>query len=84
MKVCVNESESMLHFFCRFVNASFLCMNKKIKQSHYGPEVPRGFQGVKVRRLRDNGTGWWLGCQPYAPAAFYPQEILLVLISVRG
>ena len=24
------------------------------------------------------------GCQPYAPAAFYPQEIFLVLISVRG
>jgi len=24
------------------------------------------------------------GCQPYAPAAFYPQEMLLVLISVRG
>ena len=25
-----------------------------------------------------------VGCQPYAPAAFTPQEILLVLISVRG
>jgi hypothetical protein len=24
------------------------------------------------------------GCQPYAPAAFNPQEMLLVLISVRG
>ena len=24
------------------------------------------------------------GCQPYAPEAFTPQEILLVLISVRG
>jgi hypothetical protein len=23
------------------------------------------------------------GCQPYAPAAFTPQEMLLVLISVR-
>jgi len=23
-------------------------------------------------------------CQPYAPAAFNPQETLLVLISVRG
>ena len=23
-------------------------------------------------------------CQPYAPVAFTPQEILLVLISVRG
>jgi len=25
-----------------------------------------------------------VGCQPFAPAAFYPQEILLVLISFRG
>jgi len=48
------------------------------------PEWPRGFQEVKVPRFHDNGTGWWLGCQPYAPAAFTPQEIHLVLISVRG
>jgi len=31
----------------------------KVNQSHYRPEVPRGFQEVKVPRLRDNGTGWW-------------------------
>jgi len=33
--------------------------SKKLKQSHYRPEVPRGFQEVKVPRLRDNGPGWW-------------------------
>ena len=49
-----------------------------------GLEWPRGFQEVKVPRLRDSGPGWWYGCQPYAPAAFTPQEILLVLISVRS
>ena len=27
----------------------------KVKQSHFGPEVPRGFQEVKVPRLRDSG-----------------------------
>jgi len=27
--------------------------------SHYRPEVPRGFQGVKVPRLRDSGPGRW-------------------------
>ena len=32
---------------------------KMINQSHYRPEVPRGFQEVKVPRLRDNGPGWW-------------------------
>ena len=31
---------------------------KKVNQSHYRPQVPRGFQEVKVRRLRDNGPGW--------------------------
>ena len=28
---------------------------RKVNQSHYRPEVPRGFQEVKVPRLRDNG-----------------------------
>jgi hypothetical protein len=30
------------------------------------------------------GTWRWQGCQPYAPAVFSPQEIFLVLVSVRG
>ena len=42
----------------------------KVNQSHYRPEVPRGFQEVQVPILRENGPGWWQGCQPYAPAAF--------------
>ena len=33
--------------------------SKKVNQSHYRPEVPRGFQEIKVPRLRDNGPGWW-------------------------
>ena len=32
---------------------------EKVNQSHYRSEVPRGFQKVKVPRLRDNGAGWW-------------------------
>jgi len=32
-------------------------VKKKVNQSHYRPEVPRGFQEVKVPRLRDNGPG---------------------------
>jgi len=27
----------------------------EVNQSHYRPEVPRGFQEVKVPRLHDNG-----------------------------
>jgi len=43
-----------------------------------GLEWPSGFQEVMFPRLHENGTGWWLGCRPYA------QEMLLALISVRG
>ena len=40
-------------------SASSLEKQGKVKQSHYRPEVPRGFQEVKVSRLHDNGPGWW-------------------------
>jgi len=33
-------------------------VKKKVNQSRYRPEVPRGFQEVKVPRLHDNGPGW--------------------------
>jgi len=38
-------------------NSEFYCVNHYL--SHYRPEVPRGFQEVKVSRLRDNGPIWW-------------------------
>jgi len=42
-----------------FNESSFNRLKKlKVKQSHYRPEVPRGFQEVKVPRLRDNVPGW--------------------------
>jgi len=55
----------------------------------YRPEVPRGFQEVKVPRLRDNGTEWWSGYQPYAPAGFTPRKyswysFLLEAESIQG
>ena len=31
--------------------------NKRVKQSRHRPEVPRGFQEVKVPIFRDNDTG---------------------------
>ena len=46
-----------------------------------------GFEGSRSLRLPDFMTfGTWRlqGCQPYAPVAFRPQEIFLVLISVRA
>jgi hypothetical protein len=51
----------------------------KIKQSHCGPgqaqRVPGG-RGSQISRQS-------VGCRPYASAAFTPQEIFLVLISVK-
>ena len=41
---------------------------KKAKHSRYRPEVPRGFQEVKVPRFHDNGTEW------YTPAALTPRK----------
>jgi hypothetical protein len=35
-------------------------------------------------RFRGESKANPLGCQPYAPAAFTPQEIFLVLIYIRG
>jgi len=32
---------------------------KKVNQSYYRSEVPRGFQEVKVPRLHNNGPEWW-------------------------
>jgi hypothetical protein len=45
---------------------------------------PLGFQEVEAHRFIDNRHMKVVMCQPYAPAAFTPQEILLVLISVTG
>jgi len=40
-----------------------------VNQCRYRPGVAQ-----RVPVSHDNGTGWWLGCQPYAPAAFTPRK----------
>ena len=60
----------MYIYMCVYVY-TYIC---KVNEYHYRPEVPRGFQDVRVPRLRDSVPGWWLGCQPYAPAAFTPRK----------
>ena len=47
-------------------------VKQRVNQSHYRPEVPGGFQEVKVSRLHDSVPGWWQSCQPYTVATFYP------------
>jgi hypothetical protein len=50
-------------------------------QARTGPESSRRLRHSDFKTI---GTWRWEGCQPYALAAFTPQEIFLVLISVRG
>ena len=76
--------------YCLIFNKSFLSINPvkvkvKVKQSHYRPgqalRVPGGWGSPYFQTV---GTWRWQGCQPYAPAAFIPQEIFLVFICVSG
>jgi hypothetical protein len=45
---------------------------------------PEGSRRMRLPDFKTVGTWRWECCQSYAPAAFTPQEIFLVLISVRG
>ena len=70
----------------RFTSVSFhhcsILITVKVNQSHYRPEVPRGFQEVKVPRFRDKAQdGDRLSTS--RTGRLYPQEIFLVLFSVR-
>jgi hypothetical protein len=46
--------------------------------------VPKCSSRLRLPDFKTIGTWRWYGCQPYAPAAFTPQEIFLVLNSVRS
>jgi len=59
--------------FC-IINAPLIKV--KVNQSHYRPEVPRGFQWQRHRTV--------VRLSALRNGRLYPQEILLVLISVRG
>jgi len=50
-----------------------LGVGKKANQPHYRPGVAQ-----RDPRLRDNGPGWWYGCQPYATADFTPGKLLVL------
>ena len=60
---------------------SLVPVNAISLQPWTSPEVSRR---LRLPDFKTIGTLRWEGCQPYAPAAFTPQEIFLVLISVRG
>jgi len=57
----------------------------KVKQSHYRPgQILRGFQDVEARRFHDNRHMKVVRLSALRNGRLYPQEIFLVLISVRG
>jgi len=57
MKFFVSESKYFLDV--KYKEIEVFNNNNKVNESHYRPEGPRGFQEVKVPRLRDNGPRWW-------------------------
>jgi hypothetical protein len=62
---------------------SNLVRGSKVKQYLYRPGGPEGSRRLRLPDFKTGNTLKWQGCQPYALAAFTPQEIFLVLISVR-
>jgi hypothetical protein len=57
---------------------------KKVKQSHYRPGQGLRVPEVEDTRFQDNWHMKVVRLSAYAPTAVTPQEIFLVLISVRG
>jgi len=45
---------------------------------------PEGSRRLRLPDFKTIGTRRWKVCQHYAPAAFTPQEIFLVFITLRG
>jgi hypothetical protein len=56
----------------------------KVKPSRYRPGQARMVPGVLGSLISRKIYMIWSGCQPYAPGAFNPQEIFLVLIPDRS
>ena len=56
----------------------------KVKQSHYRPKQALSFQELEAPRFEDNRHMKVVRLSALCTGRLYPQEIYLVLISVRG
>jgi hypothetical protein len=57
----------------------------KVKQYPYSSITrPEGSMRLRIPGFKTVGTWRCKGCKPYSPAAFIPQEIFLVRVSVRS
>ena len=66
----------------RHVLVGYILKGKAIPlQAWAGPE---GSRRLRLPDFKTDGTRMWQGCQPYAPAAFTPQEIFLVFVYLRS
>ena len=90
MYTCINYHHCLLLWWWNA--GSNVCSTVEgmiVKQSHYRPgqvmRVPGGW-GSQISRqsAHEGGTVVSPTHQPHTPAAFTPQEIILVLITVRG
>jgi hypothetical protein len=92
-QVKVNKN-CKLYEKCRefeIISCSQMCSQqlKRKRYPCYKPWRPLGLLEVEAPTLlRQPGSRWRQNCQPYAPAALYPQVSIflrfLILISVRG
>jgi len=57
---------------------------KKVNQFHYRPGQTLRVPGVQAPRFQENRHMKVVGLSALSTGQLYPQEIFLVLISVRG
>ena len=82
MSITLSSYSALPPTACPILTSSIFYYGKAIPlQAWTGPE---GSRRLRLPDFNTVGTWRWQGCQPYAPAGFYPQEIFPVLISVRG
>jgi hypothetical protein len=67
-----------------WTSPSFYLKVKAKKQSHYRPDRPWGFQKVEALRFQDNRHMKVVRLSALRTGHPYPQEIFLVLTSIRG